>query len=397
MYTSPLWIRKLSAFLNYRLPVYATRLVRGTPEEQPIPDLSRQTQLRFLVIKLDGAGDVLLTSPMYRALREAFPDSSCTVVVQERNRALLAHNAFVNEVLSPPVTTKRSALLFREVWTLINFYRTTLSKRQFDVVIHPRWDTDVFHGTLLLTLINSQIKIGYVDSTSASKQDFNGGFERSLTARLPPGNYNHELMRNLGPVKAILESSGITNEIFPRTELFLDNADRKFAASLISVTPKMTRLVGIAIGAQDQRRVWPMELWVDTLRLLAGEYTLYPLILCIASDRPRAQKLQDGLNGRALIVDRTTWTEAAAVLEHVDLVLANDSGMGHIASAVKKPVIIVSPHPLFGFEPYGEKVRVLHPTASLAPCSTQCSASEPHCILQVTPQEVAGAARYFLN
>lgn len=393
----PLWVRRLSAFFNYSFPVLLARRIKGSPAEQPIPNLRTKPNLRFLVIKLDGAGDVILASPIFRLLKEAFPDSTCSVVVKSRNRALLEYSPFIEELLSPTDTSRRRFRSLGEAEEIYRFYKKTLRDRYFDAILYPRWDTDIYHGTLLLTLVDAPVKIGYVDRTTFSKANFSPGMERSLTARLEPGLHSHEITRNLGPVNALLEASGLQRTDIPGVEMFVSQADREFALEIRAKIPEGMRPVAIAIGAQDYRRVWPMERWVETLQILGRRHRLYPLIFCIAPDRPRARKLQDGLNGEAMILDRTTWTQAAAVLEHVDLVLANDSGMGHVASSMKRRIVIVSPHPLFGFEPFGENIHLLHPAAVLPPCTVQCRAPEPHCILQITPEAVAAAAEELLN
>lgn len=400
--SKPSLIRQVSAYVKYGFPVFLARALYGRPTPHPIPDLSQKKNLRFLTIKLDGAGDVILASPVFRLLREGFPDSSCVAVVKKRNRALLEHNPFVDQIFSPQEPSKNALLkvvprALLEGWEIFRLYRKEFAHREFDVILYPRWHTDVYHGILLLTMVKAPVKISYTDTTTQSKMDFNRGLERSLTASLPPGIHTHEITRNLGPVKALLERSGRRRDDIPGVEIFVSNADREFARTVVSQIPPGKRPIAIAIGAQDIRRVWPMERWVMTLELLAAKgHNLYPMILCIASDRPRAQRLMDGLHGQAIILDNTSWTQAAAVLESVELILANDSGMGHVASAMKRRVVVVSPHPLFGFEPYGDNIRLLHPDAVLAPCSVQCSAPEPHCILQITPVQVADAAEEFL-
>src|SRR5215831_11374490 len=55
-----------------------------------------------IVFRLDSMGDVVLTTPLFRALKQSSPKSRCTVVVQPAYRSLLVTNPFVDEVLSPP-------------------------------------------------------------------------------------------------------------------------------------------------------------------------------------------------------------------------------------------------------------------------------------------------------
>ncbi len=53
----------------------------------------------LLVIRLDGLGDVVLTTPLFRELKRAFPGSHCTVVVQDAFRPLLVTNPHIDEII----------------------------------------------------------------------------------------------------------------------------------------------------------------------------------------------------------------------------------------------------------------------------------------------------------
>ena len=54
---------------------------------------------KILIIKLRHIGDVLLSTPVLRALRDAFPDAQLTMLVNRGTEGVLAHHPDVNEVL----------------------------------------------------------------------------------------------------------------------------------------------------------------------------------------------------------------------------------------------------------------------------------------------------------
>jgi len=55
--------------------------------------------LRILVIKLRHIGDVLLTAPVFRALRETFPGARICALVHSGTQDVLEGNPDIDEVL----------------------------------------------------------------------------------------------------------------------------------------------------------------------------------------------------------------------------------------------------------------------------------------------------------
>ncbi|MDO9287538.1 MAG: hypothetical protein Q7T83_01970, partial [Thermodesulfovibrionales bacterium] len=62
---------------------------------------------KILVIKLRHIGDVLLTVPVFRALRENFPQAHITAIVNSGTEAVLTGNPLINEVIAFDRTIKK--------------------------------------------------------------------------------------------------------------------------------------------------------------------------------------------------------------------------------------------------------------------------------------------------
>ncbi len=103
---------------------------------------------RVLVIKLRHIGDVLMMTPMLRALKDAMPDAEITAVVPDGMEDLLATNPCVNEVLT---FTKGSGLI--EDLKLLK----TLRAKKFDVAINM---TEGDRGALMCLASGAKIRVG---------------------------------------------------------------------------------------------------------------------------------------------------------------------------------------------------------------------------------------------
>ncbi len=190
-----------SWFFPVRLPTLLAILERGHAErEARMPGEPR----RFLICRLDAMGDVVMTTPLFRELKRAFPASHCTVVVREPYRPLLATNPHIDCILTLPSREESGvAGRLQNLLAVWKFCRSQLAHSSFDVALSPRWDTDEDLATLLSVASGARVRAGYTAQTSPEKARLNAGFDAAFTLCLPAGPARHEVLRNLAMVEAL--------------------------------------------------------------------------------------------------------------------------------------------------------------------------------------------------
>lgn len=354
--------------------------------------------LSFIIFRLDAMGDVVMTTPLFRALKTAHPRSRITAVVQPSYKALLATNPDVDEILTLPII-KPGWLPqgMRRLMAAALFYGMKLRRRYFDCAISPRWDTDEHLATFLCVLCNAATRVGYSETATTAKQTMNRGFDRAFSVCLPPGSVRHESRRNL----AIAEAVG-ARSFDQQAEIQLTERDRKHAAERLRPAPRGSKLIAIGFGAQSPGRRWPLNRYAETIEQLGRKYRVWPVIVCSASESGDARKLAELLSRLPVVVADAPLRDVCAVLERCSLFIGNDSGCAHLAAAMGCRTIVISRHPRSGnpnhynspvrFAPQGREVRVLQPEEGLDGCRTGCVSPEPHCIRQVSVEDVVVAA-----
>ena len=196
MLPPPFW----SVRLPTKLAIFWRTYLAPAAGTKPRPN----DDLSFVVIRLDGLGDVVLTTPLFRELKRAFPNSSCTVVVQEAFRPLLVTNPNIDEVIGLRPLTRRGSRRAREICCrCCGCIGRRLRGRHFDVAISPRWDVDDQLATFLCTLVEARSRVGYSEAASPAKQRHNRGFDAAFDTCLAGGPIQHEVLRNLEIVKAM--------------------------------------------------------------------------------------------------------------------------------------------------------------------------------------------------
>jgi len=352
----------------------------------------------ILIIRFDQLGDLVLTTPLFRELKRVYPGARITAVIPSQFKAILTTNRNVDEILTlddrrakwlPP----RARWLASALW----FYGTQLRHRQFDLAISPRWDIDESLATLACVLANASRRVGHSSGSSQAKRKFNRGFDAAFDVVLAPGPLQHEVGRNL----AILEALG-TRASGHQLEIRLTDNDRKFAAELLKHHEGGRLLVALGIGGRASGRKWPLERYAQVIALLNERCRIQPVIVCSSEEDHEASALSVQLPVPPYILSGLPLRAVCAVLERCDLLLGNDSGPAHLAAAMNCPTLVVSRHPANGdpnhanspvrFAPYCARYLVLQPMTGLRGCTTSCQSTEPHCILQVSVEQVVEAA-----
>lgn len=400
-------VRLSRALIRYKIDLFlfAAILLRWVrPKNSVTQKQSTEEPKNILVIRLDCMGDLIMTTPIFRDLKQRFPGAALTVVVRESNRQILASNPFVDRIMSVRVSYKSRLLQgTRRGCSILNFYVKSLRKERFDIALHPRLGADFYGADLLLRLVDAPISVKYSNNTrrGLARQVIRLAF-RTATL-LPRPQVQHEVHSNAAIVDFVTH-----NNSSPRPEIFITANDRTFAQHILAKVKAGSTIIGLGFGSLASYKTWPFERWAEVIRLLALHRTVFVFVLCSKDEKSPGERLQSMLNVENILDSGgATLREVAGCLEACDLFLGADSGLGHMAAAVNCATLIVSHHPLSGamdysgspvqWAPYANNSHVIQPEAAIPPCRDGCNAKHPHCILQILPEQVAESCEEILQ
>lgn len=326
------------------------------PGEGDGPPLRNPPGQVFL-IRTHAIGDVLLTTPVLRALKQAWPRTRLTMLVGNGSRPVLEGNIHLDNLLSFP-----ESWWFQRRWAKILELTRTCRRISKEVLI-------LFHASPLIHLwgwlIEAPVRVGF---------DVEGsGF--SLTHRVP---LDLQGPRYLGEVNLDLARALGVSGCGPEPEIFLTAAEKAAGARLLPATGCQRWLVGVAPGGgqnpleQLTAKQWPASHYAQLLGELAKAYPVTMVLLgdhrdvqvdeIIKTFQPRGTEVLN-LKGR------TSLRELAAVIAHLDLLITNDSGPLHLAVALKTPVVaLFGPTAADSLFPPGPNRLALQSPAPCSPC-----------------------------
>jgi heptosyltransferase-2 len=189
-------------------------------------------------------------------------------------------------------------------------------------------------------------------------------------------------------------------------EFVLDReVDARVARTLARRGWKRGRFTAVLVpGAGRPTKKWPVDYFAHTAVWLEERVNAQVLMLGDSRDMERAALIAKTVKSSIPLAGELDLMESACVLSRADLVISNDTGLMHLASALHlKTIAIFGPTTReLGFFPMGDWVRVVeHPGLSCRPCShigsRQCPRSHFRCMIEVKPAAVTAAAEPFLE
>ncbi len=333
---------------------------------------------RILLTQMRRIGDVLMTTPAVRQVREAFPDAHLTFLTEAPSDEIYRHNPRVDEVL---VAVRHGGLAARVR------LMAKLRRLRFDAVV------DFFSNpgsAQLAWITGAPVRIGF---------SFRGRRWAYTHPIPPPEGLTYAAADKL----LLLEPLGIAAQhgraLLP--ELFLTEPPRALAGATLArlgVGPEEL-LVALCPVSRQPYKVWPARHFARLADILIERYQARILMISGPGeehfvDAVRAAMVHYALPSHPL----TSLLELAALLERCHLFVGNDGGPRHFAIAVGTPTVAVFGRPFP--EHWTPPGMTEHRTASYDPgCKSHCTypwCSHLNCINQVPYEPVQAHAEALL-
>jgi lipopolysaccharide heptosyltransferase I len=347
---------------------------------------------KFLILRLSAVGDVIRTLPAAKALKEHYPSSSITWVVEEPSQAFLKSQPEIDEViLFPRKRWTQGMKSFRKIWGTIREMRRfveDLRMRKFDVVLD-------FHGILksglLSFLSGSPRRIGY-DWRSTKEGNF---LFSNVKVKLPKERISR-FERNLVLLKGMeLEAKGL------KYGLHIPSKDREYVASFLNASSGSFRRPLIAIhpgtSAKALFKRWMPDQYAQLADRLVVELKATVLFTWGHGELEWVEGIRKEMKELSFLGPKTeSLTQLGEVYRHCDLYIGGDTGPMHIASLMGIPaVVIYGPTDPIENEPIGNHIKV-RKEVGCNPCH-EYSCKELLCIKAISADEVFKATKDILR
>jgi lipopolysaccharide heptosyltransferase II len=302
---------------------------------------------KILILRLSSIGDILLTTAFIRQVRNKYPTARITYIVKKEFQSLLSYNPHINKIIAFDPATKMSGL--KDLNRLIQ-------KENYDLIFD-------LHNNLRTNRLLAGLKSRNIFKIKKSK------IKRAALVFLKVNLYKTiksipERYLEVGK-KFGIQDDGQGLELFLSTNNAEDNLEILEIYDLIP-----GQFICIGPGAAHFTKMWPVENYQKLIKKICEE-TNYKIIIL---GSPQEKGLIKGIEHLKNVVElsgQLSLLESASIIKASAGLISNDSGLMHMAVALKKPVVSIfgSTVKELGFFPYRADATIIEHDLWCRPCS----------------------------
>ncbi|MGD1046521.1 MAG: lipopolysaccharide heptosyltransferase II [Bacteroidota bacterium] len=340
---------------------------------------SMSTPIKTLVIRLSSIGDIVLASPLIRIFRKQFPLSQIDFVVRKEYAELVRYNPNISTIIEFDAVGG-----FGELQRL----KENIRRERYDLILD----------------IHNSLRSRYLRFLSGAKKT--SVIDKRVIARTMLVWCKKNFYRNIVSVAdRYIETAkqyGMENDN-KGLELFIPDEIRfKVAEKLTSFNlHRFEKVVGFCPSAKHATKCWPQERFAELGVQLSKDFNARILLFGGHEDKVKCSSIAhviNSLSGEERATDLSgelSLLESAIAMEACIFIVTNDSGLMHIAAAMKKKVVAIfgSTVKEFGFFPVGtENALIERAGLYCRPCShigrDSCPEKHFRCMKEIQVEEV---------
>jgi len=342
---------------------------------------------KALVIQTAFLGDVVLTTPLFRALADEY-GMEVTALATPAGAGILGHPnhpaAGLKEIV--PYDKRGSD---RGVGPFLEL-AFRLKNERFDYVFSPHRS---YRSAVIALLSRARVRVGFDENA----------LPFAWTHRVRRDRNIHDVERNLSLLEPL---GGLPEGHSPKPEVAVTPEGERGAEKIAGDFLAAPVRIGVAPGSAWGTKRWPPERFARVMDALAAESGAKFVLVGGPDDRPSTSSVAKLASAECIdTAGKTSIQEMAALISRLDIFITNDSGPMHVAAALNVPVAAVfgPTVPGFGFTPYSDRARVIEPEnpPDCRPCNPhgpqECPRGHFECMKNVSAEMVLTAALELLR
>jgi ADP-heptose:LPS heptosyltransferase len=275
---------------------------------------------KILVVALGRIGDLVLVTPIFRALKQDNSAHEVHLLAGRNNHQLVRAHPFIDKV---HVYTKKPLSTLKLLYTL--------QATRFDLWIDPK-DHLSRESRFFARIGRAGISVGYNDPNKS----------RVFTHSVRPHTEQLGVHASIRALHALKPLGIYAADTRPVLTVDPESAQRLQAFLRAQGLPPSYYFVNISGAIPD--RTWQIEKWIDLINRIGKRDNRHFLLGCLPRDRAQAEHILEHTANTSLYPTTPSIIDAVTAVAHADLILTVDTSIVHIASAFNTPIVSLHPN-----------------------------------------------------
>ncbi|MBI4845392.1 MAG: glycosyltransferase family 9 protein [Candidatus Omnitrophica bacterium] len=306
---------------------------------------------KILIVCTHGIGDTIMQTPLIELIKLKFPDAHLTALTTPVNAEILRFNTSIDQMIFYP-KTNRNRFSFEELcFTIKHFFHG------FDLAVLDH-SGSTLRNKFLAIIFGSR----YIIADSQTSPESNIMADELI---FEDNKHTHRVFINL----ATLIKSTLKNippfDYSPKQSMHISNEERKFADNfLLENNLHNKKLIAVHIGCgagwHSISKRWGVGNYSELIDRIQKKFPETSVLVFKGPYEEDENFTPFQERKGVLIVDSYQLRKVASIIERCALMIANDSGIGHMAAALNIPVIsLFGPTNEFEVKPFSENAVVI--------------------------------------
>lgn len=309
--------------------------------------------MNIAIVQLGRIGDMVLLTPLLRAIRALYPDAAVDIIAGRKNAAIVQGHPLVRQV----------HVFDKHPFVLLKFI-AAVRRARYDWWVDPK-DHFSREGSTIAQFAGARNSVGcnragsatFAINVASDAENYRlHAVERVIRAFLPLGIPQPECLLDIEERCAVWHNPFASTDTLSAT--LDENACRQRRDALAVLRPHLVvgaeeeqyvrRVLGVPqrpvvlanISASHSSRLWPSDKWVVVLQRIAE--CCHVVVSCQPSESNTAREIVRLVPEAQLFPSRSIG-DIVALVQHVDAVCTPDTALVHIAAAFDKPVVVLYP------------------------------------------------------
>jgi len=342
-----------------------------------------KTPENILVIKFWGMGSILLATPFLKAIRENYKNSNIYFLTLTRNSELIKSLNLVDEVVTLNVDDG-----WQKNFTGIVSLLYLLRKRRFDIVFDLEFFTRF--SSIVSYITGAGVRVGF-HAWEAWRGDLH-------TVKVPFNRYWHMVDNFCSLASAV----NIRQVDYTLVRPQIADGDKSFVSEILKSHNFGINdsYICVHVNASDLalERRWPYENFVELIKSILKQRNIRIIFIGTKSESNSIEGISKlvGNSNMVNLAGKLNIRQLAYLFENAKLLIANDSGPLHLASAIgTRTISFFGPETPVLYGPRGEGHIVFFKNINCSPCinvhegkTVKCYKDKLKCMESITVQEV---------